>query len=70
MNQIQQNKRKIRNNRIVIALVVVVFAANTYLTRHSMHDCEERLYEKITGKKSPSEEELKSKWLTDTTGDK
>ena len=50
--QIALNAKEIRFNRMLIFLsavaIMLVILAVQYQTRHSMHDCEQRLYEKLT----------------------
>ena len=70
MTQIEKNRKQINTNKIhilvlrgllvlfAIALVVMNERLNTKIDI-SMHEAEERLYEKITGQKAPTQKELR-----------
>ena len=40
-------------NTVLITICFATVMLSIYLTQHNMHDCEARLYEKITGEKAP-----------------
>ena len=48
-------------NTILIIIMGFAIVIAIYLTKHNMHDCEKRLFEKLTNMKAPPFEDLKKK---------
>ena len=52
-----QNHRDM--NTLLIIIIGFSIIITIFITKHNMHDCEERLFEKLTKMKAPTEKQLK-----------